>query len=199
MLYFALIVDKYNFHIKKVRYLLSVLLFSYVFFLSGFSFAKETSVEYKIKAGYLYNFTKFITWSENDLVTFNLCIFGEDPFGSIIDPIEKRFVRSKPIRLFRVNSINELQHCQLIYFSSAASENELSLLSKSILMINISASTLTVGESTAFIESGGMIAFSLEQGKVRLKINLKTLRANGLGISAKLLEVADIYAGASND
>ena len=28
-------------------------------------YAEDTTVEYKIKAGYLYNFTKFVTWADD--------------------------------------------------------------------------------------------------------------------------------------
>lgn len=67
------------------------------------TYAQNDSIEYKIKAGYLYNFTKFITWPEDGAAAFNLCILGEDPFKSIIDPIKKRTVKNKPIQLFRLS------------------------------------------------------------------------------------------------
>ena len=57
---------------------------------SGCLVADDANLEYKIKAGYLYNFTKFITWPEVNGATFNLCILGADPFGALIDPIQKK-------------------------------------------------------------------------------------------------------------
>ncbi|MCK5120503.1 MAG: YfiR family protein [Methylococcales bacterium] len=191
--------DKYNVHSKKIHGCLSVFSLLYLLFLSGFSFAQEAQIEYKIKAGYLYNFTKFITWPEDELATFNLCIVGKDPFGSIIDPIERKSVKSKPIRLYRFDSSNEIKHCHMIYFASLVVEREWNLPSKAILTITSLNKTLTVGESKSFIKAGGMIAFSLEEKKVKLKINIKAFRASGLDISAKLLEVADIYDGVPND
>ena len=102
---------------QKKGVLLSLFFLAALVSLSKLSFAQDNSIEYKIKAGYLYNFTKFISWPENESETFNLCIIGKDPFGSIIDPIEKRTVKNKPIRLYRFQSIAEAKYCHIIYFA----------------------------------------------------------------------------------
>ena len=42
--------------------------------------------EYEVKAAFLLNFTKFIEWpSAPSESTFTICIFGDDPFGPILD------------------------------------------------------------------------------------------------------------------
>ncbi len=166
-----------------------------VLFLSQ-SIAEERRIEYKIKAGYLYNFTKFITWPENESKTFNICILGKDPFGSIINPIEKRTVKNKPIRLYRLKKVYEAKHCHIVYFATLQNV-QLSL--PGILTINSVSPSLTVGESKQFSQTGGMIAFFKRENKVKLFINLESLRNSGLEVSAKLLEVADVYEGESND
>jgi hypothetical protein len=56
-----------------------------------------------------------------------------------------------------------------------------------------------VGESEQFIEQGGMIGFVNKQGKIKLQINLKTIKQSGLKVSAKLLEVAELVKGDNND
>ncbi len=170
---------------RLLLFLLSIFFFSQ-------SAAEERDVEYKVKAGYLYNFTKFITWPENKSKTFDLCIFGKDPFGPIIDPIEKRTVKNKPIRLYRIQKLQEAKHCHLIYFSSLASGQ---ISWPGILTVNSASPALTVGESKQFAETGGMIAFFKRENKVKLYINLKSLRNSGLEVSAKLLEVAEVYEG----
>ena len=55
---------------KIARVFWSFLGVGYLF--SQLTCADEASVEYKIKAGYLYNFTKFVTWPEDNDKTFNL-------------------------------------------------------------------------------------------------------------------------------
>ena len=154
--------------------------------------ADDSSVEYKIKAGYLYNFTKFITWPVNNAETFNLCILGDDPFVELIDPIEQRSVMGRPIKVFRFGSLRSMDkepHCHILFVSPSI---------KNMPVRNFD-NTLVVGESGEFIEQGGMIGFVNKQGKIKLQINLKAINQSGLKVSAKLLEVADIVKGANND
>lgn len=187
--------NKLNFKIKKGALFFRFILIPLLFF-SSTSFPQQGSIEYKIKAGYIYNFTKFISWPENESTTFNLCILGQDPFGTILDPIEKRTVKTKPIRLYRFQSITEVKHCHIVYFADAVSVwEELNLVLPGILTINSLDRTLTVGESKQFTQAGGMISFFIREGKVKLHINLPALRKSGLEISAKLLEVAEVYEG----
>lgn len=155
-----------------------------------------TDVEYKVKAGYLYNFTKFITWPEDKNETFNLCIVGEDPFGDLIDPIEQRSASGRPIKLFRLNSLNKEQRCHILFISASIKDN---LLLKGMLDIHEGDNTLTVGETTEFAIQNGMIGFINRDGKIKLQINLKILQQSGLKISAKLLEVSELVDGESND
>ncbi len=171
-----------------------LIIFSALFFSQ--SIAGENSIEYKIKAGYIYNFTKFITWPENELKTFNICILGDDPFGSILNPIEKRVVKNKPIRLSRIKAVNKAEHCHIVFMTGGRAK-PLSIPER--LTISSTLPKLTVGDSNNFTYQGGMIAFFQREGKVKLRINLKKIRQSGLEISAKLLEVADIYQGESND
>lgn len=154
--------------------------------------ANDADVEYKVKAGYLYNFTKFITWPEDQSETFNLCIVGEDPFGDLIDPIEQRTAFGRPIKLFRSNSFNKDQRCHILFIS--ASITDIFLL-KGMLVIRDIDKSLTVGEGKDFAAQGGMIGFINKDGRIKLQINLKMLQQSDLKISAKLLEVAEIVGG----
>jgi hypothetical protein len=158
--------------------------------------AEENNAEYKIKAGYLYNFTKFVTWPKDDSVTFNICIFGQDPFGELIDPIEKRTAFGLPIKLFRFNTPRSIYRCHILFISSDKKED---FFVKGTLVIRDVDKTLSVGEGNSFTEHGGMIGFVNRDGKIKLEINLKALQQSGLTISAKLLEVGVIVGGTSHE
>lgn len=168
----------------KIVLLINIALFCAVIFLRP-AYAEEPIDPYKVKAGYLFNFTKFITWADNSTETFNICIVGNDPFGSLIDPIQQRSAFNLPIKLFRIEHPNQIPNCHIIYFS----KNTRPLKSNN---------TLTVGEGGDFIKQGGMIAFIERDNKIKLQINLKLLQENNLKISAKLLEVSEVTGG-NND
>ena len=158
---------------------------------SGLLFAPPLfagDVEYKVKAGYLYNFTKFITWPKDGSSTFNLCILGADPFGALLDPIEQRTAFAKPIKLFRLEDIGALARtsksnvCHILFISSALGS----------VPVQQSKNVLTVGESEGFARNGGMIGFITENSRIKLQINWRAFKNSDLKVSAKLLEVADI-------
>ncbi len=166
---------------------LSCLLFSHCLY------AEDSSVEYKIKVGYLYNFTKFVTWEDDGSESFNLCVLGEDPFGDLIDPIEQLSVMGRAIKLFRLGNVfgaKKQPHCHILFVSSSITDTQ---------FVQGVENTLVVGESAGFVTQGGMIGFVNKQGRIKLQINLKAITKNRLKISAKLLEVADIIKEDNNE
>jgi YfiR/HmsC-like len=55
------------------------------------------------------------------------------------------------------------------------------------------------GSGEEFAAAGGMIAFVNREGRIKLQINQDAVRQSGLKISAKLLEIAELVEGQSND
>ena len=173
-------------------------LFFYCF--SGLVDANQPSLEYKVKAAYLYNFTKFVTWPEKQSNTFNICILGQDPFAELLEPLEKRMTLGKPIRLHRYQSIKQVQQCHILYLDGEESRNLAQLkLSLSEELISTLDGTLTVSSQPFFAKHGGMIGFVIREGRVKLQINLPVLKQNGLKVSAKLMEVAELVEGDGNE
>ena len=58
------------------------------------------------------------------------------------------------------------------------------------LLPSLEAAILTVGEGESFIRNGGMIAFIIENRRVRFSANQMAAESAGLKISARLLNVA---------
>ncbi|MCX7099101.1 MAG: YfiR family protein [Methylococcales bacterium] len=173
-----------------MKYISVLWTIGWLLFSSVLSADEAASVEYKIKAGYLYNFTKFVTWSADNAAAFNICIVGNDPFGELIDPIEQRTVLTRPIKLLRYENLKAIDkgpHCHILFLTSAIGDK---LLGRDF------NNTLVVGESSGFIEQGGMIGFVKNQDeKIKLQVNLRPIKQGGLKISAKLLEVAEVVEG----
>jgi hypothetical protein len=171
------------------------------FLFSQLLYAESSSVEYKIKAGYLYNFTKFVTWPEDNSDTFNICILGEDPFGDLLTPLEKRTAFGRPIKLIRLHNLTahkngagdnpNKQNCHILFSSPSVNHH----IPKNMRVLQVIDTTLTVGEGEAFAAQGGMIGFVNRQDKIKLQINLAAIKHSGLKVSAKLLEVAELVEG----
>lgn len=151
----------------------------------------EENLANKIKAAYLYNFTKFITWPSIQTNTFNICLVGNDQFKDLLHSLEDKIAQDKPIRILHYDTVKQVKNCQIVYFDEVDLRTEPGQPSTTLVMGNL-ANSLTVGSQPFFAETGGMIGFAIEQEKIRLHINLKVLKQSGLGISAKLLEVSTI-------
>jgi hypothetical protein len=153
----------------------------------------DDNLEYKVKAAYLYNFTKFITWPATNNATFNLCVVGKSQFGNLLDALETKTALDKPIRIYHFDTVKQVKDCQIVYLETSNNQGTISI--PGTLTVGTLYNTLTVSSQPFFAEHGGMIGFVIEAEKVRLHINLKALKQSGLGVSAKLIEVATLIEG----
>lgn len=146
-------------------------------------------VAYKVKAAYLYNFTRLIEWPEESLADpeapLRVCIVGEDPFGSMLDPMTERKAKGRGIAIERMSRGDDYGLCHLLFISASEDERLPQILS----MIG-DRPALTVSDLTDFASQGGIIGFVIRDGKVRFEINLKRAREVGIRISARLLKIA---------
>ncbi len=154
--------------------------------------AQDASKEYAIKAGMLYNFLKFVdTWPDASNITKNkkvtVCIYGNDPFGGALRPIQKRKVRGMPIQLQKNISLDNITSCDLVFIGTSE-RNALD----SVLSAVGNAPVLTVSDIRGFAARGGVIGFVTQGGKVRFEVNKKAMGNSGIRLSAKLLELATI-------
>lgn len=152
--------------------------------------AADQPTEYQLKAAYLYHFAQFVEWPPSAFPQSNspliVGVLGENPFG----PDLRRVVQGKvlgnhPIIVQEFHSLSDMTNqCQILFIST--SEKRLPDIFASLN----GTSTLTVGEADRFTESGGMIRFVTEGGKIRFQINQTAAEKAGLKMSFKLLSLA---------
>ncbi|MDD4646534.1 MAG: YfiR family protein [Bacteroidales bacterium] len=148
--------------------------------------------EMQVKAAYLYNFTKFIYWNHLDgaeePATITLGLISADRIADIIEGYTKLTSKKPTIIIKRITAIDdELTSCQLLYIDQSGKEELPVILRK----INGSP-VITVSDIHGFANRGGMIGFYLEDGRIKIEINLSQVNQSGMEISAKLKEVARI-------
>jgi hypothetical protein len=163
--------------------------------LSGAPFMRAQAtptVEYRLKAAFLYNFIKFVEWPSDaftsDKAPILLCVFGNDPFGNALDEIlQGKTINSREVLARRINELPDLKSCQLV-FVSHQEDKQLSKILGSLR----GTSALVVGESDGFAERGGGIQFYLEDNKLRFAVNVDAAQKARLSVSSKLLALARI-------
>jgi len=70
--------------------------------LSGVCFqAREVSLEYQVKAVYLFNFAKFIEWpAEAPPGPITICVASENPFGDVLEEtLRGEMVNGRPLAI----------------------------------------------------------------------------------------------------
>jgi YfiR/HmsC-like len=160
------------------------------------------SSEYLIKAGFIFNFAKFVEWPPASFAQPDspivIGILGTDPFGTIIDQIvQDKKIGGRGIVLKRLKwgaDPKDLKECKIL-FVGASERAHLDELVQTLRGLPI----LTVGETPGFAEHGGVIRLVLEDNRVRFEVNVEAARQAGLTISSRLLTLARIIQQASVD
>jgi len=167
-------------------------LFVCLLILSGVAFPDRPS-EYQVKAAYLYNFGKFVSWPADAGVTseFDVCVLGTDPFGPLLDAtVSDSTINGKRVIARRIVRAQDAATCRVVFIAASESQrlsSDLAILSK--------LHVLTVSDNSHFLDRGGMIQFVFEGDRVRFAVNLTAAQEAGLTLSSELLKVATRVVG----
>lgn len=149
--------------------------------------AGKPTLEYQVKASYLYNFLQFVEWPRTALAsgTILVCVFGKDKFGTALDAIAGGSVRGYAITAKRVDEPEKLDGCQVVFVSASERAREFLVLQRLA-----GHPVLTIGETPGFADRGGVINLIQINDKIRFEINQGAAARDGLKISAQLLQLA---------
>ena len=145
----------------------------------------EELPEYRLKAAFLYNFVVFTEWPADVGSTLNLCLYGSDPFGAEIDPLNGKTVGARSVAVQRKATGESLKSCQIV-FVPAAAIGQLPRVLDSLRGLPV----LTVADSPGAARQGAALNMGVVQSKVSFEANLDAARAARLNLSSKLLRLA---------
>ena len=143
-----------------------------------------------VKAAFLYKFEPFVAWPAQAFAApdspFNLCVMGDDPFGSLLDrAVDGQTTAGHPVVVERLKSVSADAHCQMLYIATtdtgAAHRAEAAVAGSPVL---------TVTDGVADPSAKGMINFVIADNRVRFEIDAAAARQSGLDVSSKLLSLA---------
>lgn len=179
-------------HPGKRQLLLLVLVAAFSLF-AGPKLARgqaRTLTEYEVKAGFLFNFLKFVEWPQETFAEpaspITIGIVGKDPYGSILDQVlQGKVVRGRPLLLKRFAGADDIRFCHVLLVGTSDSEEE-ALALRTIGRWH----ALTIGDTERFAQQGGIIGFRMEETVVRFDINVEAADRAGLRIDSRLLSLA---------
>lgn len=171
---------------------------SMVLFADGLAFGDDLGAgsplrkEYRIKAAFLYNFTKFVEWPATSFAhpsdPIVIGVLGHAGLAAEVEQIARgRRVSGRAIVVRRVDAPEQARSIHLLFLSAT----EDALVAEEIAAIR-EAAVLTVGESASFAGAGGIITFVLIGDKVRFEINVAAAERAGLHLSAQLQKLATV-------
>lgn len=147
--------------------------------------------EYTAKAGFIFNFLKFIEWPATAFLKesepFHLCVVSPHDLTGSFRPLEKHTAKGRAIK---VTALEQSQYetvdaCHVLFFTEAAEST-----AELIRRLRPDRPILVIGESPHFARDGGMINFVIVDNRVKFEINIAAARARDLNISSKLSSLA---------
>lgn len=147
------------------------------------------SLEYPIKAAFLYRFGSFVDWPASAFAgrgaPITLCVVGRDPFGAVLDrTVQGKTIGARPVAVRRLPAVSPSAGCHIAYLGGS-SEQSVGEAARSLARTPV----LTVTDGTAN-EGRGAIHFVVQENRVRFRIDLRMAATAGVTISSKLLNLA---------
>lgn len=145
--------------------------------------------EPQIKAGFVYNFAKYIEWPAEAFAAkeapFSMCLVGRDAFGAAFDSFEGKTVHGRAFVVRRIGGAGEdFRGCQILFVSDSEQRRAAALVRSS------QAALLTVSDIDGFIDMGGGIGLLNAEDRVQFEVNLGALQRASLKASSQLLRLA---------
>src|SRR5579859_6313944 len=146
--------------------------------------------EDRVKAAYLFSFTKFVEWPAASFTgpsdPIRLCILNDKPFQEQLSQIAgNRRIAGHPVNVILVHDAKESRSCHELFIGSTQSQDALQVIDSLR-----GASVLTVGETDNFVQQGGIINFVVLGEHVQFQVSQKAANLAGLRMSSQLLSVA---------
>jgi hypothetical protein len=150
--------------------------------------AAEVSLEYQVKATYLFNFVKFVEWPPAaGAGPLTICVAERNPFGdSLREAIQGEKVGGRPLETRVVDQPES--SCDVVFVPRGTAAGP-------YLEASRDSATLTVGEDAGFLTKGGIINFIVERGNVRFEIDPSAAKRVDLRISSHLLRLSRAATG----
>lgn len=147
------------------------------------------SLEYAVKATYLYKFAGYVDWPATAFASPNspltVCVAGDDPFGATLDTAARgQRIADRQVVVRRLKNIERDSGCQILFVGGAEAQRA------QMLAAVRGSQVLTVTDSPEPGGAVGIINFVIRDNRVRFNIDEEGAAQSGLSISSKLLKLA---------
>ena len=161
------------------------------------AFAAQNATTAEVKAAFLYNFARFTEWPPDAFIEpsapFVIGVAGDEVLRQTVDQLTRgKAIGGRPLRTRSVREPADIVAVQILFIGEASASRAHELLKEAGRL-----PVLTVGDAERFCERGGMIAFLIEQNRVRFEIHVDTTEQARLKVSSRVLTLAKAIHGKS--
>jgi hypothetical protein len=149
--------------------------------------AQSSRDERAVRAAYVFNLVKYVEWPvpEKELV---IGFTGDAATGELMERLlAGKTSEGQTIRVVLFPSDDDLKRCRLLYVAGAETPETRKALEKVK-----GRGVLTVGEREGFAREGGMVGLVNSGDHIQLEVNLETAQGEGIRISSRVLNLAQI-------
>jgi len=147
----------------------------------------DKSLEYKVKAAFLYKFSAYVDWPvtafSSPTSPFSVCLVdSNDQFNATLEKVVNgENVNGHPVVVRRINTVENEAGCHILYIGASNPQRTAQVIEA---VHNSYALTVCDGASR------GIIDFLIVDNRVRFNIDDEAAKQKGLVISSKLLSLA---------
>ena len=148
-----------------------------------------SAVEANLKAVFLFNFSKYVTWppiamGERSPAELRVCVTASDGFFTVLKAaVQGEDINGKPLQPVALRTLDEARTCQILYVGDSQSAD-----GRAWLAAVRNSQVLTVADGP--LSDDTVIAFVRDDNRIRFDINRAAASRHGLNVSAKLLRLA---------
>lgn len=151
---------------------------------------QSESVEFAVKATYLYKFAPFVEWPdaafESQSSPLMLCVVGTDPFGPVLDrAVAGQTIGERPVVVRRLPRLEPDSRCHIMYVMGSDAQPAAAALD-----IVRGKPVLTFTDAARGSGAKGVVHFVVRDNRVRFEIDDHAAAQNDLKISSKVLSLA---------
>lgn len=141
----------------------------------------------KMKAVFLYNFTRYIEWPESyKKGNFVIGLYGKTPVEPEINKVaETKKAVDQTIEVVHFNSLSDLSKCHMLYVSKEKSSDLAQVVQKTK-----GNSTLIITEQEGLAKNGAGISFTVINNRQKFQINKANIEKREMNVGSALLSLA---------
>jgi hypothetical protein len=151
--------------------------------------AAQEDGEYQLKAAFVSKFPEFTEWPADILdgrPSVDLCVVAPNPLGGALQElVAGESLRGKPFAVREVRTLADVDGCQLLFVPDRPAIARKALLDRAAKL-----PVLTVGESAAFLDEGGIVNLRMVGGRVRFEVSMIAANRANIRLSSQLLRLA---------